>query len=154
MLREAIPKDCRKSFHLKVGTVFEDSPLGLDKWLPVMWMIVNAKNGISSCELHRALGVTQKTAWFMLQRARLAMQDEHTGGKLSGEVEIDETFIGGKARNMHKSRKAKTIGKVGVQGMLERGGKIRAKVIDNTQQATLQGNIEKHMQKPALPRFH
>ena len=83
-------------FSIKVGTVFEDSPLGLDKWLPVLWMIGNDRNGISSWELHRALGVTQKTAWLMLHRIRLAMQDPQTGGELAGEVEVDETFIGGK----------------------------------------------------------
>lgn len=93
-------KHAQQKFSLKVGTIFEDSPLPLQKWLPVMWMLVNAKNGISSWEVHRAVGVTQKTAWFMLQRCRLAMQDELTGGCLGGEVEIDETFIGGKARNM------------------------------------------------------
>src|SRR5438270_446678 len=89
----------RQKFSLKVGTIFEDSPIGLDKWLPVMWMLVNCKNGVSSWEIHRAIGVTQKTAWFMLQRARLATQDENAG-KLSGEIEADESFIGGKARNM------------------------------------------------------
>src|SRR3984893_14308202 len=94
-------------FSLKTGTILEDSPLGLDKWLPVMWMLVNCKNGVSSWEIHRAIGVTQKTAWFMLQRGRLAMQDETSGGKLAGEVEVDETLIGGKARNMHKARKAR-----------------------------------------------
>src|SRR5712692_2106337 len=94
--------ECRKQFSIKAGTVFEDSPIGLDKWLPAVWMIANDKNGISSWELHRALGVTQKTAWFMLHRVRLAMQDgDH--GKLSGEVEVDASFIGGKARNMHKA---------------------------------------------------
>src|SRR5271170_6699195 len=82
-------------FSLKTGTIFEDSPLGLDKWLPAVWMIVNDKNGISSFELHRAIGVTQKTAWFMLHRIRLAMQD-NSGGKLGGEIEVDETFVGGK----------------------------------------------------------
>lgn len=86
-------------FSLKVGTIFEDSPIGLDKWLAVMWMLVNCKNGVSSWEIHRAIGVTQKSAWFMLQRCRLALQDEHSGGKISGEIEVDETFIGGKARN-------------------------------------------------------
>src|SRR5437763_10271955 len=83
----------RQKFSLKVGTIFEDSPLPLEKWLPVMWMLVNAKNGISSWEVHRAIGVTQKTAWFMLQRGRLAMQDNLTGGSLAGEVEVDETYI-------------------------------------------------------------
>jgi transposase-like protein len=93
-------KHPQQKFSLKVGTVFEDSPIGLDKWLAVMWLIVNCKNGVSSWEIHRAMGVTQKTAWFMLQRARLAMQDEQTGGKLGGEVEVDETFIGGKERGI------------------------------------------------------
>src|SRR5207247_234171 len=117
----------RQKFSVKVGTIFEDSPLGLDKWLPAIWMIANCKNGVSSWEIHRALGVTQKTAWFMLQRIRLAMQDA-TGGKLSGEVEVDETYIGGKARNMHAGkRKALNIrpgrsiaGKVAVMGLLQR----------------------------------
>ena len=102
-------KHPRQKFSLKVGTIFEDSPIGLDKWLPVMWMLVNCKNGISSWEIHRAIGVTQKSAWFMLQRARLAMQDDKTGGKLSGEIAADETFIGGKARNMHANKRAEKI---------------------------------------------
>jgi transposase-like protein len=123
----------RQKFSLKVGTIFEDSPIGLDKWLPVIWMLVNCKNGVSSWEIHRAIGVTQKTAWFMLQRGRLAMQDEANGGKLGGEVEVDETFIGGKARNMHASKRAQKIqgrgpeGKEIVAAVLERGGKVRAK---------------------------
>src|SRR5258706_8899207 len=96
----------KRKFTLKTGTIFEDSPLGLDKWLPCVWMIANAKNGVSSWEVHRAIGVTQKTAWFMLQRIRLAMQDDtNGGGKLGGEVEVDETFIGGKARNMHATKR-------------------------------------------------
>src|SRR5260370_20284133 len=102
-------KHDRQKFSLKVGTIFEDSPIGLDKWLPVMWLIVNCKNGVSSWEIHRAIGVTQKTAWFMLQRARLAMQDNQTGGKLGGDVEVDETFIGGAARNMHGDKRADKI---------------------------------------------
>ena len=124
-------KHARQKFSLKVGTIFEDSPLALDKWLPVMWMLTNCKNGMSSWEIHRAVGVTQKTAWFMLQRARLAMQDTETGGKLGGEVEVDETFIGGKARNMHKDKRAEKItgtggkDKTAVMGILERGGKVR-----------------------------
>jgi transposase-like protein len=96
---------CRKQFSFKAGTLLEDSPIGLNKWLPAIWMIANARNGISSHELGRAIGVTQKTAWFMLHRIRLAMQDDFTGGNLGGEVEVDETFIGGKIRNMHKDRK-------------------------------------------------
>ena len=97
----------KRQFSIKVGTIMEDSPIGLDKWLPVLWLIANCRNGISSWEIHRDLGVTQKTAWFMLHRVRLAMQDDMKGGKLSGEVEVDETFIGGKARHMHKDKKAK-----------------------------------------------
>src|SRR6185437_8959971 len=101
-------KDCRKQFSVKVDTIFEDSPLGLDKWFVGIWCIANAKNGISSCELARALGVTQKTAWFLLHRIRLAMQTR-SFRKLSGEVEVDETFIGGKAKNMHASKRERII---------------------------------------------
>lgn len=97
-------KDCRKQFGAKLGTIFEDSPLGLDKWFVGVWCIANAKNGISSCELARALNVTQKTAWFMLHRIRMAMKTS-TFDKLSGEVESDESFIGGKAENMHRERR-------------------------------------------------
>src|SRR3984885_3589466 len=121
-------RDCSKQFSVKVGTIFEDSALGFDKWLPAFWMIVNAKNGISSCELARSLGVTQKSAWFMLHRIRLAIQE---GGicKFAGNVEVDETFIGGKARNMHKERHRKMITGKGnkalqpVMGLLQRGDK-------------------------------
>lgn len=148
----------KQKFSLKVGTIFEDSPIGLDKWLLCMWMLVNCKNGVSSYEIHRAIGVTQKTGWFMLQRCRLALQDEHHGGKLGGEVEIDETYIGGKARNMHKARRERmqngkngggVSGKVGVQGMLVRGGKVRAQVIENAKYSTLIPNIWKHVEKGA-----
>jgi transposase-like protein len=145
-------RDCHKQFSAKVGTIFEDSALGFDKWLPAFWMIVNAKNGISSCELGRALGVTQKTAWFMLHRIRLAMQDEQTGGKLSGEVEVDETFIGQKARNMHKDVKARKIqgrgpeGKAIVAAVLERGGKVRAKVVDTRKKKDLQALVREHVE--------
>ena len=118
-------KGCRKDFSVKVGTIFEDSPLGLDKWLPALWLLANAKNGISSYELGRALGVTQKTAWFMLSRIRLAMQTK-SFAKLSGTVEADETYIGGKMANMHKSKRAQIKQRGGfghmesVMGMLER----------------------------------
>src|ERR1019366_4911777 len=138
-------KHDRQKFSFKVGTIFEDSPIGLEKWLPVMWLLVNAKNGISSWEIHRAMGVTQKTAWFILQRCRLAMQDELTGGSLGGEVEVDETYIGGKARNMHKDRKRRvqkegrnTGGKSIVLGMLERGKTVGAGVIPDRTKATMQ----------------
>ena len=108
---EVLRQARKTEVHPEDGTVFEDSPIGLDKWIVAIWQVVNCKNGISSWEIHRALGVTQKTAWFMLHRIRLAMQDDLTGGKLGrGEVEIDETFIGGKVRNMHKGRKAESAG--------------------------------------------
>lgn len=101
-------KACRKQFSIKVGTIFEDSPLGLDKWLPALWLVANAKNGISSYEVGRALHVTQKTAWFMLGRIRAAM--EYAGGDpLSGEVEIDDSFLGGKFKNMHLSKRRRLV---------------------------------------------
>lgn len=135
----------RRQFTLKTGTVMEDSPLGLDRWMPAIWLVASNRNGISSWELHRALGVTQKTAWFMLHRVRLAMQDDLTGGNLSGEVEVDETFIGGKARFMHKDRKERvqkdgrnTGGKTAVLGILERGGRIRASVVPDRTKGSIQ----------------
>ena len=129
-------KHKRAKFSLKVGTIFEDSALPLDKWLAAVWLIVNCKNGISSYEIARHLGITQKSAWHMMHRIRLAL---HHGSfdKLSGEVEADETFIGGKARNMHKAkRKAKITGtggkdKTAVLGILERGGNVRTSVVQN-----------------------
>lgn len=142
---------CKKQFSVKVGTIFESSPLGLDKWLPAFWMIVNAKNGISSCELARAIGVTQKTAWFMLHRIRLAMQNED-GGKLSGEIEADETFIGGKARSMNAKQKQKRssgtggAGKEIVMGILERGGNVRLKHVENTRRNTVQSEIRENVE--------
>src|SRR5260370_27129885 len=123
-------------FTLKTGTVMEDSPIGLDKWLTAMWQIVNSKNGISSCEVHRAIGITQKSAWFLDHRIRFAL-GMGPGAKLSGEVEVDESFIGGNARNLNAAKRARKItgtggkDKVIVMGMLERGGKVRASVIDN-----------------------
>jgi transposase-like protein len=101
--------ECKKQFSLKLGTVFEDSALGLDKWMTAFWMLVNCKNGVSSMEIHRTLGITQKAAWFMLQRLRLVLQ-EKSFVKLGGpgsEVEVDETFIGGKARNMHRDKRSR-----------------------------------------------
>lgn len=142
----------RQKFSLKVGTVFEDSPLGLDKWLPVLWMVVNCRNGVSSWEIHRAIGVTQKTAWFMLQRCRLAVQQGDPTGKLAGEVEVDETFIGGKARNMHTDVRERRITGTGgkdktvVVGILERGGKVRTKVVTDRKKKTLQAEVKKHVE--------
>src|SRR4051794_28629695 len=115
---------CRKQFSTKVGTIFEDSPLGLDKWFVAVWCIANAKNGISSCELARAIEVTQKSAWHMLHRIRLAMKTK-SFKKITGEIEVDETFIGGRNQNRHKSKRMKNPGtsdKAIVQGMLQRGG--------------------------------
>lgn len=140
-------RKCQKQFSVKVGTIFEDSPLGLDKWLPAFWMIVNAKNGISSCELARALGVTQKTAWFMLHRIRLAIQDGSIC-KFAGNVEVDETFIGGRARNMHKSKRTAKVRGPGagamtpVMGLLERNpakqlSRIILKVLQGTRKPEL-----------------
>jgi len=139
-------KHSSPTFSLKTGTIFEDSPIGLEKWLPAAWLIIGAKNGISSYELHRGLGVTQKTAWFMLHRIRLAMQD---GGfnMLAGEVEVDETYIGAKARNMHKAKRAEKIqgrgpeGKEIVFGMVERGGKVVVDHVENRRKKELQSLI-------------
>src|SRR5271154_2056771 len=147
--------DCKKQFTLKLGTVFEDSPLGLDKWMTGFWLLVNCKNGVSSMEIHRALGITQKAAWFMLQRLRLAIQDDFYGSKLgggSGEVEVDESFIGGKARNMHLSERKRRItgtgtkDKTAVMGILERGGKVRTVVVPNRKKHALQGEVRKHVE--------
>jgi transposase-like protein len=127
-------------FTLKTGTVMEDSPISLSKWLSAMWLVVNCKNGVSSYEIHRALGVTQKTAWFLDHRIRLMLEDEYAA-KLSGTVEMDETFIGGKIKNMHKSKKPKGTGFSGIAagsmaktivvGMVERGGRVKAEVVEN-----------------------
>jgi transposase-like protein len=143
---------CRKQFSAKTKSVFEDSPISLDKWLMAVWMVANCRNGVSSYEVARDLGVTQKTAWFMLHRIRLAMQDKNTGGKLGGEVEVDETFIGGKARNMHGVQRAKKIkgrgpeGKAVVAAVLERGGKVRAKVVDNRRKKALQSLVRENVE--------
>jgi transposase-like protein len=144
-------KACKKQYSVKVGTIFEDSPLGLDKWLPAVWLVANSKNGISSHELGRALGITQKSAWFMLHRIRLAMQTG-TFTKLDGAVEVDETFIGGKARNMHKSVRARKITGTGgkdktvVLGVRQRGGETRAMVIPDQRRRTLHGRVADHVE--------
>jgi transposase-like protein len=141
----------KQKFSLKVGTVFEDSPIGLDKWLPAVWLLSNCKNGISSYELHRSIGVTQKSAWFMLHRIRLAMESKSFGkfgGPEGGPVEVDETYVGGKVKNMHRSKRPKTYGTQGgagkaiVMGMIDRDlRQVRAKVIPNTRRDTLQNMI-------------
>lgn len=149
-------KHPKAKFSLKVGTVFEDSPIPLDKWLPAVWCVVNCKNGISSYELGRDLGVTQKSAWFMLHRIRVALREPNSpfklGGPESGDVEIDETFVGGKVKNMHKARRVKfaaqgghtggATGKTIVVGMLDRDlRQVRASVIPDVKRETLQAEI-------------
>ena len=141
----------RPKFSLKTGTIFEDSPIGLDKWLAALWLVVNCKNRVSSCETARDLGVTQKTAWFMNHRLRFALTNGGFG-LLSGEVEADETFIGGKARNMHASKRAEKItgtgghDKTAVMGILERGGEVRTSVVNNRKKKTLQSEVRKHVE--------
>jgi transposase-like protein len=144
----------KREFSVKVGSLAEDSAIGLDKWLTALWLLTNCKNGISSCEVARDLNVTQKTAWFMLHRIRLAMQDENFG-KLGGEVEVDETFIGGKARNMHLDVKQRRItgtggrDKTAVMGILERGGYVRAQVVPSRKKSVLQTEVKKHVEAGA-----
>jgi transposase-like protein len=150
-------RGCEKQFSLKINSIFEDSPLGLDKWMTAFWMLCNCKNGVSSMEIHRTLGVTQKSAWFMLQRLRLAMQDSFYTSKLGGSgngVEVDETFIGGKARNMHKSRHAKLTGRVEddkttVVGFMERGGKVRTQIVEKRRKHNMQPLVREHVQAGA-----
>jgi len=144
-------KHSSPKFSLKTGTIFEDSPLGLDKWLAALWLLVNCKNGISSCEIARSIGITQKSAWFMAHRLRFAL---HYGSfdKLSGDVEVDETFIGGKARNMHVAQRQRRItgtggkDKTAVMGILERGGKVRTTVVPNRKKTALQAEVTKHVE--------
>jgi len=150
-------KGCKRQFSVKVGTIFEDSPLGLDKWLPALYLIANCKDGISSYELARSLGVTQKTGWFMLHRIRLAMRSKSFDRKgytpLNGEVEPDETFIGGTTAKTHNARRERVIvtspygakqgGKVTVMGLLQRGNAekastVKAHVVPTTKRKDLQ----------------
>ena len=152
-------RGCNEQFTLKVNTIFEDSPLGLDKWMTGFWMLVNCKNGISSMEIHRSLGITQKSAWFMLQRLRTALHNRSFGStaKMGGpesEVEVDETFVGGKIQNMHRNAKTKyrvnTFGpnfnKTIVQGILDRNlREVRATIVPNVKRETLQNEILKNV---------
>jgi len=147
-------KHPQRQFSIKVGTIFEDSPLGLDKWLMATWMIANCKNGISSYEIHRAIKITQKSAWFMMHRIRKAMQTG-TFIKFVGEVEVDETFIGGKARNMHIAQRKRRItgtgtkDKVAVMGILQRGAEVRTVVVDDRKKKTLQAEVKEHVEAGA-----
>jgi transposase-like protein len=161
----------KRQFSAKVGTIFEDSPLGLEKWLPAVWLITNSKNGVSSCEIARSLGVTQKTAWFMLHRIRYAMKENpfniyngKLGGSDGGAVEVDESFVGGKLANMHKGRAKKMqetraevdpdeyfqryANKTVVMGMFDRESRqVRAKVVPNVKRETLQNAVRNEVQR-------
>src|SRR5688572_29914054 len=147
-------KDCRKQFSVKVGSIFEDSSIPLSKWLPTMWLLVNCKNGVSSYEIARDIGVTQKTAWFMLHRLRLAIQAK-SFDKFGGNVELDETFIGGKARNWHQSKRERLgvtkgrsmAGKVAVFGLLDRHGKDG---VSQVRLAHIKSNKRKHLMPHVL----
>jgi transposase-like protein len=155
-------KHCKtkKQFSVRVGTIFEDSPIRLGKWWSAIWLIANAKNGISSCELHRSLGVTQKTAWFMLQRIRLALQNGSIV-KIGGTVEVDETYIGGRSRSMNAKQRAKRRAKgtgqwnlTPVQGLLERTTAKRAsrvilKHVANNKKRVLDPNVRQYVLKGA-----
>lgn len=147
-------KECYRQFSVKVGTIFEDSAVPLDKWLIALWMLVNCKNGISSYEVGRSLGLTQKSAWFVLHRLRLALQMGTLMEKLGGiakEIEVDETFIGGAARFMHPARRKRMItergvkDKTAVMGIMERGGQVRAMMIPNRKKHAIQGQIRAHV---------
>ncbi len=149
-------RNCRRQFSVKVETIFEDSPVPLQKWLPCLWMLISCKNGVSSHEIHRAIGVSQKTAWFMLHRLRLALKTgtlgTKLGGKESGGVEVDETFVGGKVKNMHRDRRERfaaqsghtggATGKTIVLGMLDRDARqVRAQVVPNVKREVLQTEV-------------
>ncbi|HWT05920.1 MAG TPA: IS1595 family transposase, partial [Xanthomonadales bacterium] len=146
-------RECNRQFTAKVGTIFEDSPIGFDKWLPALWMLTSCRKGISSYEISRALKVTQKTAWFMLHRLRYALKAE-TFDRLAGEVEADETYIGGRVqrqnvgrRVMHRKKGADSDGKTTVMGMIERGGgRVPAFAIPDTKSATLLPKIDQHIE--------
>lgn len=151
---ECREKHDARQFTLKTGTVMEDSHISVDKWLLAMWQVVNCKNGISSYEVAKAIGVTQKSAWFMDHRIRLAFNGSPLG-KASGHVEADETFIGGLARNMHVDKRQRRItgtggkDKTAVMGILERGGKVRVTVVPNRKKSALQAEVRTHVEAGA-----
>ncbi len=145
-------KGCKKQFTIKVATIFEDSPLGMDKWMMGVWLIANCKNGISSYELASDLGISQKSAWHLLHRIRKAMASGSFEKKMIGEIEADETFIGGRSKNMHADRRAREIvgrgavGKTIVMGLLERHGEARVRVVETRRKKDVQGEIRKHVE--------
>ena len=147
-------KGCGKQFSVKLGTIFEDSPIGLDKWFTAMWMLTSCKNGVSSYEIARATGMSQKSAWFVLQRLRYMLKATNPRPMGSpGVVEVDETYIGPKPKNMHTSKRRKLqlaengmVTKTTVMGMLDRTTReVRAKVIPNVKRETLQAEILKNV---------
>lgn len=148
-------RECKREFTAKLGTIFEDSPIGFDKWLPAMWLLSSDRNGISSCELARAIGVTQKTAWFMLHRIRLAMA-QGSFEQVDGEVEIDETFVGPKARSTKRrgpkanGGKGPAANKTTVLGFRQRGGIVRAFVVRDVRRTTLLPRIREHVAPGAI----
>lgn len=142
--------DCRQRFSIKVGTIFEDSKLPLRTWFAAIWLITSHKKGISSAQLARDLKITQKSAWFVLHRLRYAARTKSFNRRLKGEIEADETFLGGKERNKHKSKRKHLgtggTGKTAVFGMLERGGELRAMKVENVKRRTVQGKIAEHVE--------
>ncbi len=147
-------KKCKKQFSVKVGTIFEDSALPLDKWLASIWLVANSKNGVSSHELARSVGVTQKSAWFVLHRIRLAMQTK-SFEKMSGKVELDETFVGGKPRkgqvkNKREARMWSERKKTKVFGMVQRGGRVYARVVPNREAETLLPHVRERVHPDTL----
>jgi len=153
-------KECYKQFSVKLGTIFEESPIPLDKWLIALWMIVNCRNGISSYEVGRTLGITQKSAWFVLHRLRFALRTgsiEKMGGGENSEIEVDETYVGGKVSNMHSRKRNRMVRESGndhvgnlnktiVMGFLDREArKIRTTIVPNTSRVTLQSQVLKHV---------
>jgi len=139
-------RECRRQFSVKLGSIFEDSPIPLQKWLPAMWMITNCKNGVSSWEIHRAIGITQKSAWFMLHRLRLAMKQDYGFGPLNkiggpeNKVEVDESFFGGKMKNMHREKRARYAAVTG-----HTGGATGKTIVVDTKRETLQAEIFKNV---------
>lgn len=142
----------KRQFTLKTGTIMEDSPIGVDKWLCAIWFVLNCKNGISSYEIKRGLGISQKSAWHLMHRIRYAQHHGSFEKMMSGHIEVDETFVGGKSRNMHAGKRAQRItgrggnDKTAVIGILERGGKIRTSVVANRKKKTLQSEVKKHVE--------